>query len=885
MGRSTERGLWRPYLAVARNKVQQFVAYVGRWIPSHPRITAALVVNVIFVFLPFYDPNNIPLELSFASHLNSNIPAFSFSSWVAGPYIDALFVPSYLFYLVSGYSLYWAYTAIKLVSLVLTCTLAYALWSSFPATSRAFGASVVLFTLGNPVWFVVNYIWVEYDIFPVAFLALGYVILRSGKRPANDVARLAIAAGCITTSIFFYWFALAAVPALLIYSRNNRERLTLLVILVVFSAILLYVMAFLLSGGIGPFITTLLGGSSSVNRAKYFGFQYFFKLSPFQYALVALGAAVIVPLFFRLIGIREPAAIFVTLILTVFTSAIPMPDNYVVIFPFAVLALVRPEISKINWGLLWGSIAYPIAGLFLINVIITNAQPDGAGLFFFGYSIFRRNILFITTQTALHEFYRVFNYTVVSAIVLSTGIVTLENFLHREKRTGVSEIRASDLHHRQVLSSVASIRRVRRKTWMTWALALSLLSIAALAFNAALPNAVQYAGVGTAPTYEVMPTFIPGNGNVVRPIPGETYTQDGAVYSVSSSCPPFEFGRWFSGQAVELSASEAFSGSIPSSVMILNGTPFSVALLNVTQPIIPSSVELSPNSTVNVTSLGDSPIPLLGLTRALYGFNGQSTATYDFTSAQIQGQYFGFAFNLSRLAPDGTNLIHLQGPEGFAALVLYPSTAVLVYAGPSTNGSFVNVRFSTTTAPGGWSYLVFHATQYSFSVDLDGKNETANASLFPTGPVQLRIGEPFDSVGPNGSLPGYNYSLVGRATGLFSGTAPWQIQSSYDAEISSVAGSDYVQLNSSVLNISVQGTAFTSAITIDSNRYTTPFPTTQIWMGKFTSGSYLITIVLSEFRITQVAPDRFELLPVFATMVTPYIVLVLGIRRIRLSSR
>lgn len=850
------------------------------WVRHHPGMTAALAANLVMVFLPFYDANNIPLELSFASHLNGATPAFSFYSWVAGPYILALFEPSFLGYLASGYSLYWSYTTLKVIYFLLTISLAYALWTAIASHSRLVANGAAIFTLANPAWYMVNYIWVEYDIFPVVFLTVGYVILRYSQKSDRPRLTILVAAACITTSIFFYWFAAAVVPALIYYTSQGRDRVRLLAYLSGISVALVLVMVFLLSGGLGHFSATLLGGSSAINRSDYFGFQYFVKLSAYQYLLVALDIAILVPLFLRSLGVGESAAIFVTLSLVVFTSAIPMPDNYIVVFPFAVLALLRSRSLRVPWARLWGSLAYGLAGLLLINVVIFNAQPDGVGVFFFGYSIFGRNIQFVTTAAGLALFYRLFNYTIAAALVLSIAIIVADDFVRRPRPGGLESAGSTDGSVRARNLAVRRIKVDRRRPALFGAVVIGLLIVGGLLFNATLSNVVHYEGRGSAPTYELMPTFLPPNGNVVRPIPGQTYLQDGATYRIFPAAPAFEFGRWFSGQDVSFDSQVGLSGQVPSLTPILSGDPFNVSMLNLTEPDASSAAVLTPSATDNVTSAGSAPFPLMGRSGDLYRLDGNSTLLYQLNASEWTGTYLGFAFNVSAFAPSGTNVLHFQGPHGFAAVVAYPSETVLVFAGSLTGDVFVESPIPLVLVTHAWYYLVVHIISDGLLIDLSGATTSINGSLFPSGTVDLRLGEPFATAGPNGSLAGSDFSLRGETTALYSGVQPWPLRPSFVAQVSTSFESVAIPLDALSAELSLSSEGRTSAIDVENHNLTATTPTTELWFGKLIPGNYGVEITVHRLVITSSVPDQFGLVPVFWLMIIPYGVLAMAVRRL-----
>ena len=836
---------------------------------AHPLLTAVLVFNVIVAFLPFYDANNIPLLLSSASHFNNYIPGFSFLTWAVGPFITAIYVPVYLAYVGSGYSLYWSYTVLKLIFLGLTLVLSLAVWNAMSRRSRTLATAAVLFTLANPVWFMVNYVWVEFDIFPVMFLALGYVLLRYPPPQADPHKRVILATACLTVSIFFYWFAAAVLPALLYYSKDKQERKLLLSYVLAFATILAALMIFALSANVGQIASDLLGGSSPINRAQYFGFQYFVPLATWEYiaavALVTIG----VPWVLRWRHVPEAATLFTVLGLILYTSPVPMPDNYVAVFPFAVLAVLESSAYGPAWGRLWASIAFPLTGLFLINFYISNAQPDGVGIFYWGYSIFGANVQFLTTPGAEARFLLLYNISITLALVLS--IITVLALCRRP----IPVERAAPAGPRPRLVQGGLPAQVRsgfaRGRQVTVLVVLLILVAGSLAFNASYSSLVRYNGQGTAPTYLVMPRFVPDNGNVVRPIPGQTYAQSGSRFYIPQSASPIQFGRWFDGQDVGLSMSQTLAGPIPALVRILNATPLSVSLLNLTQPNVGVGSVLPANRTSNLSAPVPSPVPLLGRDRLVSNYTGNATTYYDWVStATFVNRYYALAFNIRELAPDGTDIIHIQGADNFVAVVAYPGSAVLVYGGMASNGSFVQSYFTMPVEPGGWTYVVFHPTSSDFEVDLGGATLAIDKPLFASGSVELRVGEPF-------ATNGQNYSLVGLATDVYVKATNWNLSTLYEAEVFGSSVTNFLSLSSPELNISVSSDSKRSTLGVSGELYTSSAPLTQLWFGKLTAGKYSTRFSISSLTIVQSLTGNFDLVPIFWLTVVPYMVIYTAI--------
>ena len=563
----------------------RLIGRIQTTIDGNPLLLALIAVNVLLIFLPFYDTNNIPLDISFVSHFGSSSPAFGFTNWPGGPFINALWVPGYFAYLFSGFSLYWTYTTFKVINFFFTIVLAYSLWYGSHSLDRNLAKQLAFFTIGNPALLFVNYIWVEYDIIPIAFLALSYVLLRNSGKNLKPWRAIILSSIALTISVFFYWFALAAIPTILYFSKGNRIRLRFICSLLLAGIPTLYVTVWLMGGGPQHYLSAFVGANPALNRSATFGFQYFFPLSSIMYLSLVAGFVFIIPIILKYAGISEAGVLFIVLILLVFTSPVPTPDNYLFVYPFAVVSVVPPLTHSFKHRRLWASLVYPFCGLLLINFYIGNAQPDGIGIFYWGYDLFHANVHYLVNQDSVSLFLRFYNLVTSAAVISSIGLIVATS---REPVTtaGFEAIGVRVVSDRRIHSLIF---RKHAKSYSTSLLVLVIVLFitvpVSIATNNGLPNAIRYNGSGSAPIYIFLPLFLPDNGNVVRPIPNATFSLHGPVVEISSLAPPFSFTRWFKGQALDIQFRETLYGQVPRNLSILNGTPFSVSLTNLSANI------------------------------------------------------------------------------------------------------------------------------------------------------------------------------------------------------------------------------------------------------------------------------------------------------------
>jgi hypothetical protein len=852
--------IFEKILTTSKQSVRRLVG----WVPQHPLVVSLILVNIVFLFLPFYDGNNIPEMLSFVSHLDSNVPAFSFTTWPGGPFISAVWTPAYVVYLATGNSLYWSYTTVKVINFLFVGVLAFALWRTIPQTNRKVALGVVLFTVGNPAWIFVNYVWVIWDIVPVALLALGYVMLRYPRGKSISFRVLLLAGSCIIVSIFFYWVALAIVPTLLYYSKDHKTRANIFLTLLGLGALMAFVLVQLMGGGLGSY-TSALVGSSTLNRSAYFGLQYFIRFTSLQYIALLGIVVLLLPLALRKMGFSEPVTIFTVLMLFLFTSAVPTPDNYMFVFPFAVLSMVSPRTQRIPWSKLWVSIALPLVALTFLNMIINNAQPTGVGVFFWGYDMFHSNVVFIA-PASFESFLLAYNEAMALAATIAILLVIGDS--HRNRTLippfpSFQEISYSN----NGLGDRVHLSMVPRKMGPMIAI-LAVCIAASFAMNALLPNAIQYDGRGTPPIYAMMPQFIPSNGNAVDPIPGYSYSSDGPQINIFSSAPPFSFNRWFQGQVVTLKTNESLGGALPPSTSVLGGGPFKIDLLNLTGPNATTATLVQPTTTENVSILKPPTFPILGRTDQTYGFENDSRSSYFIDSSQFLNRSYAFAYNVSVPARVGTTLTEIMSATGFVSVVSYPYASAIVYANSSTVPHYTVVPIQYVQEVGAWSYLEFHATPKSFTVNLCGHVKSIMTSQFNGGLVDMRLGVPFNG---NDSA---DFALVGATTSVYSiSSNSWPTQQLYDFDVHDPSFDALIPRTLLAFSMVLQDNDSATELSIDGHRFVADATTSNISIGKLTPGQYSVNLTIDELAISQTAPNHYALIPVFWTMVSPYLLL------------
>lgn len=826
--------------------------FASGWVRRHPYYTAAILAELAYLFLPFYDPNNIPLALDATTTFTSSSPVFSHENWVAGPFVNAAYIPMSLAYAASGYQLYWAYTTYKLILFGLTATMAYATYRVFLGRGERIALAVAMFTILNPVWIVVNGLWVQYDLVSVAFFALGYILLRWGHDVLTDGWRVAAACVLITISVFFYWFALAVLPLLLLYTPGLRAKAMLALGLVASLGAMWLASAFLLGNDLLNYSGALFGGNAALNRTALFGLQHYFPLTTPEYAAVLFLLGIVVPIAGYLARLAEAAVGLAVLSVFLLTSIVPTPDNYVFIWPFAVLAFASVPVTRFRMAYLWAAIAYPLAGLGLVTPLLNNAQPDGVGVFLWTYSLSHQNVTFLPWP---REYILIFNAATVAGVALSVGVVAWVTYPRREAVPEVPRPTTGT-------GAPRGWRPTRRATVGLTTTAV-VLGVAALAFNAGFPSLTDYSGQGRPPVEWVHPQFYPDNLNVVESIPGQTWTVSGNTLRIYAASPPMVFGRLLIDQAIDWSANVTLQGPLARSTLLVQTGTIFASIENDSGPNASAVGPLTPTySSGGVPSEADRP--LLGHGPASTYLDGNATREYNVTGAGFLGHSFALAFNASTAGRVQSTIVFLNGTRGIAAVVLRGGSAFLVY-GQDNATKYTMLRFPFAPEEGTWGYVAWTATATGVWFDLDGWSVSVAGHAFAKGTTSIVLGRPDYPAGPRDAF-------AGNDSPLYASPTAFPNSSSYRFVAAGAGSPDYLDLPTP--SVSLRYLANLTEATLVANG--TSFRAGAIreegfGFGKYGNAPYGVTATLLEFRVTQAAPDRYYLVPVFVTFVLPYL--------------
>jgi hypothetical protein len=846
----------------------------------HPLLGAGVAVNVVLIFFPFYDWNNLSFVIAELGGVSNTGRTLAGTSWPAGFFYLAPFSAIYVAYAASGFQIYWAVVVAKIASFGLTGASAWVLYRIGTRSSAKLGTALAAFALLNPVLLYINYVWMDWDLYPIFSLLLGYYLLR--YRPLGSKDRLNLLAGsaALMVSVFFYWYALAVLPVLLVYCSNDRERVWLFAYsAVLFTALMAATVVFFVGSPMRYFVT-LAGGPPYFHPLKFFGLPYYVALSTWAYVALVLAVILVLPIVLKRLRISEPAALFVVLLLFIWTSPAQFPDNYSWVFWFTPLVFVGLQQKTISWSAVGLSMAVPILGVVVASLLFTTGQADGQGIFYFGYDLFHSSYQFFPTPSSRGTLLAVWNAVTVVAVVGSLGLVLWTGWRAGRAAPSIEHGLGGASLKVGVTAPYVLPTRVRgfqsRRAIVAVVLVVAL-STGALVFDLELPNVVNYQGSGPLPTLALDPNFDFISNNTPRPIPNETFSIRGSNITIFPQAPPLGFLANPQNRTLSTSLSFHLSGVVPTDAELIATPTWKLSLLTLWSVDEAGTPTLAPHSTTNVTNttLG---YPLMNADPRISLLDSTGNLSYALNSSALSSGYLFWSFQFARAGGQPVPIFEISTSGGHAGLVSYPDHASLTYgSGPPSAGGTVRSNPYTEISRQ-WNFVGIHEVGNQFWMDFNGVVEIVPAP-WATGNATLQLGQ---AEGTGGPLVASNQRVSPIHVGAY-GPGPTR----YAFLNWSAAENGRVSEYYPTLPLELQYQAHTgpngAQLSANGQLFVAPGPCPVMFFGKGALGNYSVFVTVHRLVIHEPSPGYF-LVPAFAAVVTLYAFPVWAYRRIRAAS-
>lgn len=822
---------------------------------KHPFLLAILVFDFALVVLPFFDQMNMVTFLWVTGRITNTGPAFANIGWPGGPIFFMVWLPAYIVYIASGLNLYLAILSFKLILFAFLILLGLVVHRICLAEGASRERVLVPFLFLNPAVVYVTLIWIQLDVVPAFFVALTYYLLRY-TRLRETTLGMAIVVLPAIMAVFFLYYAVILIPAMIIYSVGSRLRLRLLCVSITLGGAFFLAMEAFLRGWTLSFVSNLDGGGLS--SASFEGLQYFLPLTlPAYFAMVVLIATVL-PFVMHRYGSPESDAFYLIILLFVFISASAGFNNFIWLFPWALLSS-RIATTRSRQILSLIALSSPaFVAVFFANLIMGTGYQQG--IFYFGYDVFHYNYQLILTPAEFTKFAAAYNAMLVGAMVLATMHV----YGNVGEKTEAKAIRGAlqptvEMPRRpRLLRQVMSRRQLAGITG-----SIAVVCVLSLVFNAYGPTVVQVNQVNGPFVGLFYPTFL--NYQFAMAVDGETYQSQHNMISIFADSPALEFRRNLTDQYVNLSVAYSSLNLIDGYAELINSTPLALSVTHNTLATLQSPSEVTPCQTVNTSASNNSRVSVIDQNVTTYGFNGASRLLYD-VPADFADYYYVMAFRMTELPPDETILWYIgnaNNTRGTSMIVSYDRAYI------SYGSKIATIQYTNATIDG-WNIVYFHPHKYGLQVGIDGASTYMNSTyfedsgLFVPGAL-LRIGFP-----NNGDQ--FNYTFYGNATALYRSDYPPSLTINRTVEIRT--GSSLIQLShfSPTLHTTVSDSSMGSQLSVNGFVSSVPGPLGFLALGKLSQGAYGVNVTVQSVRLTPMQNDGFYLVPVFLMMATPYLV-------------
>lgn len=811
--------------------------------------TISLFVTVLFLFLPFFDYNNMSAWVTFPSSLVNSLPPFYNSDWPGGYVAITAFIPFFLSYVGSGYNIYVAVVVLKLILLYFTLLTGYVLYSIAKIRGTTKPSYVLIFLLLSPSLIFVNYIMTQLDIIPIFFTILSIYLLRYHYKLRENNIYLIISAISLSLGTFFYFIPILIFPTLLIYTGGARNKIKLFLSTIVILSIFYAIGVLFMQGGNLPTASTLLPSSSTISY--YYGLEHYVSLSLPNYLILLGVISCLIPLITKKFGIMEPVAMFIVILLCLYVF-VDTVDELLFILPFSILILLESKPERFKFTNLLVLNSYPLVGLFLINFYMGTGYQ--AGIFYFGYEVFHKNILFIKSIQNYFLWAKIFNISLIISLVLSVFYLLIR---FRKTDNSLEGKMNRIIKEKEVHFSFSKANTKWKRIFTILIIVLIVLS--SLAFNFIYPSINDNKNVTSFPLYSF--------GSTPMPIGKETYSVVGNSLLFYPSSPIVDLNRSLNLQSIKTTLIEGVHGNTPTEIPLVHSNLFTI---NYTSNFALNSISrscVSPFSTsdVNTTFTKNTPLNSNSTCSSL-GLNG--SLYYSINDSKWLNNYYYFLFKPIGFSLLQSILLQIHEKNTILEIVLYPGHGVLAKYGSSKTNNSGNYRWQNLAVfpfnKASWNYLILNPVDGSLHINLDNSTYAIKENCSRANITNINIGD-------NGG--GSNYSYRGFVTGLFDSSMAPTIAYSHSIDfVNNYNGSStFIRSGGNIVRLTVDSSGKNTCVRIQNNSFNVSEKINYIVIGKLIAGPYGLSLEMNSMLISQSGNSGFYLITVFLLLICVFV--------------
>jgi hypothetical protein len=812
---------------------------------SNKRIALVLLPHVMLILLPFYDSYNLTTWINFASTFHNSQPAFYQSPWPGGFFALSVFIPLQITYVASGFDFYASTLIIKAILFLFTFLTALILYDIVKRGGDEKKAELVfLFTMLNPAILYVNYIWTQIDILPVFFLLLSYFLLRYEVISNNTHVRILVALVPLLVAVFLYLYPIILVPTLIYYTAKIKRKILLGVYALIYGLFFLALDTWAFRGALYNYIAA--GSGTVINNSSVSGLQYYIKLSSFDYSAIVILLSLILPLIIKKHSFGENSCLLMVLLLFLFTSAVPLPDEFIWIYPFTVLGLFELDISMVTARKIALLNLFAFVGLIFMNLLVGTGFQQG--IFYFGYNIFHLNYQFITNNTQLIVFSNLYNLCLLVSFLSTFAILVI---LRRPewKQTYTTE------------TIVRSTKRsIKWKLLAGYSIISLFLILAATNYNS-MNNSIGTSDSPNVPIGLLYPAS--PYSAYVMPVLNATYWTTGNSVLFYPGGYTAILSRSLQNSNFDLTGTVSINGSPSNNIQLISMNNLTASILN--EPYLKSNqgVAITPTYSFNVNATDnlESPRPS---NQSIYFFNGNSSFVYDLNGSSLPANYYLFFFRPLSLASLQTIPFYMKSGNNVYEVVLYSNYALIANQNTSSGAWHLSNNIPYSFNSNSWNYIALSSNYTSLTINFNGYNNSFNTINLQK-PVNITVGVPPVR---NSS----NYALTGYVTGIISSVTPLSVANRYGILLSNYNDSLLYYVNSlSNLNYHISVNDTHAMISIGNRSLATNVTNQNLGIGKLSPDEKSISWLIENVSIRYRGTGNY-LLPVFFAFVIPYFV-------------
>ena len=824
----------------------------------------SILVSFIFIYLPFFDNNNLSAWVNLPSTLTNTLPAFSSSPWPGGPFFLSIFVPMGYFYIFTGYSLYRTAILLKLILFTFTFLSGYISYKIVEKINPKYSRFVFLFLVLNPATIFVDYVWAQLDIIPVfltllSFYALYYTNIDEKKFTTQIVLMIPI-----FFAIFIYYYPIILLPSFIIYTKNIKISFLRLINFIILGASFFSIDIFLFGG----FKFSTLNSLEPSVSSKYFqGLQSMVILSEPTFILILILTSILVPIISRKLGFSVFMPVYIALLTLLYISNSALPDNFLWILPFSILLILDLEKLKLKKSLILCSNIFLFTGILFINFYIGTGTQ--AGIFYFGYRVFHINYLFITSLSDFHFYVLIYFIFLTFSFIFSLFLAVFLSWRNRKAmRKNNIVIKNQEYFPAQKFGNVdeAGVTTMgkthfRLKRIVIILFVLLILVAGSLIFNSTAFREIDYNDSQTVPIYYFAPSY--SNGIFAMPINNLTYQlENHSIYFFKDASSVY-LSRDLTRESINLSMNERFTGNCIENVSLMKTNLFNINIYKSLEINNSNQAGIYPLNELNITS---NNVFINNLTSSIqvYNVSLENLFTYKFSNITEQRSIF---YNIPNTVPPSATF-NQTVPFGLKLgnftfnIVLYKNSGLLVFHNNSKS-CFVK-PFVYHPISNNWNIFSYNVSKRKFNLMFDEFNYSF--------PMLANNNFSYEKV-YIGEQPGLGetHSFAGKVSIMYNSSGFKYIKG-FKILIASSNFRKTLNASEHGIHINVNDNLIKTTLKVNNNTVNFNKTLTYLLFGKLDNYRFGLNINILQLNIQNIGSNSYYLVPVYFAFILPYLI-------------